>query len=1111
MATTTNAPARAAQPAQPAPPARPEGAWRRFSGAFPTILAVLVALNGVVSLILGLFVDVWFRSDNDFLMVLSSYVEVWPSLGWATVMFLMAAALAARKRVAWGLVLTWTVLMLLLLLMDLVFPMDMSDAEAAGLPVQGVQWGPIVVHVVLVALLVATRHEFWTKARGGAYLRAGLTLIVGLVGTTLIGWGLAWAAPGRLPREDALTWSLGQVLMLGVKLTGDDIPQPRSMVGFVVGILTSISLVAAAVVLFRARRAIDGLGEAEEQALRVLVERHGTADSLSYFALRRDKSVVFSPDGQAAVAYRVEAGVCLAAGDPIGVRTSWPAAISAWREAARPYGWVPAVVGASQAGAQAYHDAGFEVLELGDEAIVHTARFSLRGPERVALRRAVGHAEKAGVRVRLRRAAEIDAAELAQLGELADSWRDGQTERGFSMALGRWGDPADGDCLVVEAVVGEDTPQEQVVGLLSFVPWGRAGASLDVMRRAPEAPNGTTELMVADLCRRADEIGLRRVSLNFAMFRSVFSEGEQLGAGPVLRTSRRILLFLSRWWQMETLYRSNLKYSPDWVPRYLCFRDGGSLPRIGLAVGVAEGFVDWRTSRGTPRSAVAQVDSNAPGLEVYEVDEEPAEPRYREQERVRRDKAAHLLDGGVDPWPMALPPTHPATEVAGLAEGEPVAVAGRVLAIRDFGGVIFADLRDWTGRCQLLLDATTCPPQRVEAFRAGVDLGDLVGVRGVRGVSRRGEPSLLVNEWRMEAKCLHPMPDKRRGLTDPEALVRQRYLDLAVNDTTRRRLSARSAVLTSLRATLGAHGYLEVETPILQTIHGGANARPFKTHINAYDLDLYLRIAPELYLKKLCVGGMDRVFELGRTFRNEGVDFSHNPEFTILEAYAAHGDYLTMMALCRELIQNAAIAANGACVVPAPDGSLVDISGDWPVKTLHGAISEVLVARGLTPIDHATSIETLRTLCDQTEVPYQRGWDAGTVALEMYERLVEEHTQQPTFYCDFPVEVSPLTRSHRSTPGVTERWDLVAWGVELGTAYSELTDPLEQRRRLTAQSEAAAAGDPEAMELDEDFLVALEHGMPPTGGLGMGVDRLVMLVTGASIRETLPFPMNRPR
>ena len=396
-------------------------------------------------------------------------------------------------------------------------------------------------------------------------------------------------------------------------------------------------------------------------------------------------------------------------------------------------------------------------------------------------------------------------------------------------------------------------------------------------------------------------------------------------------------------------------------------------------------------------------------------------------------------------------------------------------------------------------------------FTHAIDLGDLIQVSGTMGFSKKGTRSLIVLSWRMIGKCLRPLPDKWKGLTDQEARVRARYVDLAINSEARDLIRARSGVLHAIRETLFDKGFLEVETPILQQIHGGANARPFLTHINAYDLDLYLRIAPELYLKRLCVGGVERVFELGRAFRNEGVDFSHNPEFTLLEAYQAHADYNVWIDGCRELIQNAALAANGAHVFmrPRDDGTLepVDISGAWTVKTVHEAVSEALGEE----IGPETDLTTLRRLCDGAKIPYLTHWDTGAVVLELYEHLVEDRTEAPTFYKDFPTSVSPLTRPHRSIPGVAERWDLVAWGVELGTAYSELTDPVEQRRRLQEQSLLAAGGDPEAMELDEDFLQAMEYAMPPTGGLGMGVDRVVMLITGRSIRETLPFPLAKPR
>jgi lysyl-tRNA synthetase class 2 len=489
-------------------------------------------------------------------------------------------------------------------------------------------------------------------------------------------------------------------------------------------------------------------------------------------------------------------------------------------------------------------------------------------------------------------------------------------------------------------------------------------------------------------------------------------------------------------------------------------------------------------------------------------------PRLPEQVRVRMAKLKTLQDNGVDAYPVGQAPSHTVAAALESVDGTGVTVAGRILRLRDYGGVLFAQLRDWSGETQVLLDNSQLTEGSTADFTAAIDLGDLVEVTGAMGVSKSGTRSVLVQRWRLIGKCLRPLPDKWKGLTDQEARVRARYVDLAINTEARDLIRARSQVLHAIRETLFDKGFLEVETPILQQIHGGANARPFTTHINAYDLDLYLRIAPELYLKRLCVGGVERVFELGRAFRNEGVDFSHNPEFTLLEAYQAHADYRVWIDGCRELIQNAAQAANGAHVVMRPkpgstDGSLepVDISGEWAVKTVHDAVSEALGER----VEVDTSVPALRKLCDAASIPYQTNWDAGAVVLEMYEHLVEDRTEAPTFYTDFPASVSPLTRPHRSKPGVAERWDLVAWGVELGTAYSELTDPVLQRRRLHEQSMLAAGGDPEAMELDEDFLQALEYAMPPTGGLGMGVDRIVMLITGRSIRETLPFPLAKPR
>jgi lysyl-tRNA synthetase class 2 len=477
---------------------------------------------------------------------------------------------------------------------------------------------------------------------------------------------------------------------------------------------------------------------------------------------------------------------------------------------------------------------------------------------------------------------------------------------------------------------------------------------------------------------------------------------------------------------------------------------------------------------------------------------------------VRLGKRARLAD----PYPVGYPRTHTIAEVRAYGAGLPpdtftrqtVSIGGRVMLFRTGGKLCFATLRDGTGDVQVMVSLDRVGAGSLAAWKQDVDLADHVGVTGEVITSRTGELSVLASSWAITAKALRPLPDKHKGLTDPEARIRQRYLDLIVNPRTRALAHARAAVMASLREGLGSRGYLEVETPVLTARHGGANARPFITHGNAYGSRLYLRIAVELYLKRLIIGGIEQVYEIGRIFRNEGVDATHNPEFTMLEAYQAYGDYDTMAELTRSLVQEAARAAFGSTVITRADGEQYDIGGPWRSVTVHEAVSAAAGAE-VTP-DSAPA--ELRALCDRLNVPVQPGWNHGQIVLEMYERLVEKQTTEPTFYRDFPVEVSPLTRAHRSDTRLAERWDLVMFGMELGTAYSELTDPVQQRERLTAQSLLAAGGDAEAMELDEDFLRALEHGMPPTGGLGLGIDRLLIALTGASIRDTILFPFTRP-
>ncbi|MGV0792152.1 bifunctional lysylphosphatidylglycerol synthetase/lysine--tRNA ligase LysX [Mycolicibacterium sp. XJ1819] len=1026
------------------------------------------------------------------------------SFTWAFVLALLAAALTARKRIAW-----W----ILVLYMVAATGWNIVALSTGGQTVKA-EIGEVVglaFHVAAIAFLVLARREFWARVRRGALVKAAVTLVAGLAVGTLIGWGLLELFPGSLARGDRFFYALNRVGAFAGASADAFTGQPHGLINALLGLFGAVALMVAAVVLFQSQRAENALTAQDESAIRGLLEFYGKNDSLGYFATRRDKAVVFAPNGRAAITYRVEVGVCLASGDPVGDPKAWPQAVDAWLSLCERYGWAPGVMGASSAGAETYRAAGLNALQLGDEAILHPDTYRLSGPDMRAVRQAVTRARRAGVTVRIRRHRGLEDEEMAEVIARADAWRDTDDERGFSMALGRLGDPADGDCLLVEAVQHADP--DRVVAMLSLVPWGSNGASLDLMRRSPDSPNGTVELMVSELCMQAEEVGISRISLNFAMFRSAFEQGAQLGAGPVARCWRALLVFFSRWWQLETLYRSNMKYQPIWVPRYACYDDARLVPRVGVASVIAEGFLVLPFSRRHDQPHTGHHTSAPPGLVATElpVGDDDDQARLPEQVRVRMAKLKALQDSGVDAYPVGRPPSHTVAETTDADDAEPVTVAGRLLRVRDYGGVLFAQLRDWSADLQLLLDNSRLQSGTTADFTHALDLGDLIEVTGTMGYSKRGTRSLLVQDWRLIGKCLRPLPDKWKGLTDQEARVRARYVDLAINTDARDLIRARSGVLQAIRETLVGKGFLEVETPILQQIHGGANARPFLTHINAYDLDLYLRIAPELYLKRLCVGGVERVFELGRAFRNEGVDFSHNPEFTLLEAYRAHADYNVWIDGCRELIQNTAQVANGAQVFlrPREDGRLepVDISGQWAVKTVHGAVSEALGE----PVGPDTDLATLRRLCDAAGVPYLNHWDTGAVVLELYERLVEERTEEPTFYKDFPASVSPLTRPHRSIAGLAERWDLVAWGVELGTAYSELTDPVEQRRRLQEQSLLAAGGDPEAMELDEDFLQAMEYAMPPTGGLGMGVDRVVMLITGRSIRETLPFPLAKPR
>jgi lysyl-tRNA synthetase class 2 len=509
-----------------------------------------------------------------------------------------------------------------------------------------------------------------------------------------------------------------------------------------------------------------------------------------------------------------------------------------------------------------------------------------------------------------------------------------------------------------------------------------------------------------------------------------------------------------------------------------------------------------------------------PALRLLRVTEHPVNPAadepddLPEQMRVRREKRAKMLAAGAQPYTFGFERT---TTLAAIRErhrdlppdtatGEQVSVAGRVIFVRNSGKLCFATIREGGGtEIQVMLSLARIGENALADWKSLVDIGDHIGVAGEVITSKRGELSVLAERYEITSKALRPLPVAHRPMNE-ETRIRQRYVDLIVRPEARRMVEIRSATVRALRDALTRRGFVEVETPMLQFVHGGATARPFVTHINAYDSDLYLRIAPELYLKRCVVGGIEKVFEINRNFRNEGADSTHSPEFAMLEVYEAYGDYDTIGTLIRELIQETAAAVFGSTTVTQWDGTEVDLSGQWPSVSLYDAVSEAVGAE-VTP---DTPVTQLTTYAEKHNVSVNPGWNGGKLVEELFEALCAEVLEGPVFVRDFPVDTSPLTREHRTTPGVTEKWDLYIRGLEMGTGYSELVDPIVQRERLVAQALAGAAGDEEAMQLDEDFLRALEYAMPPSGGAGMGVDRLLCVFTGRGIRETILFPFVRP-
>jgi lysyl-tRNA synthetase class 2 len=494
--------------------------------------------------------------------------------------------------------------------------------------------------------------------------------------------------------------------------------------------------------------------------------------------------------------------------------------------------------------------------------------------------------------------------------------------------------------------------------------------------------------------------------------------------------------------------------------------------------------------------------------------EQIVEDDLPEQLRIRREKRTAILSRGDEAYPVSVPRTASLKEIrerhAGLeidvATGFIESLSGRVIFKRDTGKLCFATLREGDGtELQAMFSLDKVGAEVLDQWKSDIDIGDLVSVTGEIITSKRGELSILANSYQLAAKSLRPLPVEHKPLSE-ETRVRMRYVDLIVRPEARFNARLRPQVMSSLRQSFGSRGFMEVETPMLQVMHGGAAARPFKTHSNAYDMDLYLRIAPELFLKRCVVGGIERVFEINRNFRNEGADSSHSPEFAMIEAYQAYGDWNSIAELTRDLIQESAMSVFGSHVVTHHDGRQLDLGGTWREANLFDLISEG-VGEVVTP---QTTLEELKVIATKLGMKIDPKWVAGKLAEEIFEHVTEGQLNEPIFVKGFPVDTSPLVRAHRQIPGLVEKWDLYVEGFELATGYSELIDPVVQRERLVEQAALGAKGDVEAMNLDEDFLRAMEYGIPPMGGMGMGVDRLLMALTGLGIRETILFPLVKP-
>ena len=839
----------------------------------------------------------------------------------------------------------------------------------------------------------------------------------------------------------------------------------------------------------------------DELHIRKLLVEYGEQDSLGYFATRRDKRAIFASDRKAAITYRIVGGVSLASADPIGSENSWPAAIRDWRREAVANGLIPAVLACSERGARRYEQHGLRVLELGDEAIIDVQGFWETNRQRAPLLKAARRLHAAGFKARARRQKDIPEIELQQIRIRSEQWREAEGQRrGFSMALSRLGEAADERCVLVTAL----SPEGSVQGVLSLVPWGRHGLSLDFMCTNRSSQSGLCEFMIHELVAASPGLGVLRISLNFVMFRSIFEQAGRLGAGAFILGYRSLLRLLSRVVQLESLYRFTVKCDPQWQTKFSCIPRVIQVPRITWMSLTAEGYLPYwgriSTQHGEAHTdnficAVQDINKGLSGAKT--------ETALSWIEKLRHDKLNLYRTAGYEPYMSLFSPDSRIASIrkqfcelsCDTSSGKSCKLAGRIMAKREMGKVCFLALSDFTGHIQAILDSRRLGRTQFKDMVRQIDTGDLLGVKGEISKSKKGELSVLVFEWVLTAKCLNPLPGKYAGAVGGCNQEQLSLIDLMTCQESRMRIYLKSCVMSALRACLAQQDFLEVEPPpgLLQKRNpqedigisrGSAQKSP------------YLHNGDGLYPKRLCAAGMSRVFKFSRsTCKTQGQ--ASDEEITILDVFQTYKSYLGTLDMVRQLVQQAAYAVYGREILrqQTSEGIVeVDIAGQWPITTVHTAVATALNA----PITTKTPHDEIIGACNLSGVETPVGASNDQLVMCAFEQQVIPKTEPPTFYIDYPLSCSPFTRQHKNDAGLAERWSLVAFGVEIGTGSSELTDPIEYQRQLHIGSNVADSHYSNFGDLEAELLRVLEYGMPPTSSFKLTIGRLLTILVSSN-------------